>query len=128
PSRSLLELLVRRTDLLRRFGELVISLQPLLWKEIRAMTTPLWKHSDEEIDLIAQYIDLSHFVRRMSPEQAIEALGPNTLIQAMKPEQVIAALGPERLLESLLSTLTPDQHRQLRERLEQEEKKTLDEK
>lgn len=106
------------------------------------MTKPLWPHSDEALKIMAKYVDVPALVRMMgkeqvieavgaeqlaqalSPEQVVQALSPKRVVEALGPERVVEALGLERLLDAMLSKMTPEQQRQLRERLPKEEKKT----
>jgi hypothetical protein len=125
PPHSLAELLARRTDLLQRYDRWLFALHPHLWKEIRIMThTPGLPTPDYSV--VADMVDVEAMVHALGTERVIEALGVEQTVKALGPERVLDALGPERVLDALgvervlelaLSKMTPEQQRQLRQRL-----------
>jgi hypothetical protein len=164
---SLAQLLSGRADLLQRYGTLLFSLHPDLWKEVRVMAqsrlggpkdyrAAIAVADDEDIEAIMQAIGperaiqafgaerviqaigperavqtlgveraiqtigAERFIQSLGVERAIETIGLDRVIAAVGLDRVIAAVGPERALEALLSRMTPEQKRQLRERLPSE--------
>ncbi len=128
PQSSLAELLARHADLLQRYGVWLSTLHPDLWKEVRAMTQSRpWGPVDYrpivdfvEMDDLLRAVGPDRFVQALGVERAIEAIGLERVIATVGLERVIAAIGRERALEALLSNMTPEQKRQLRERLPSE--------
>jgi hypothetical protein len=147
---SLAQLLSGRADLLQRYDPLLFSLHPDLWKEVRVMAQSgpgrpkdyrgaIAVAQPEDIEAIMQAIGPERAIQTFGAERVIQALGverameaiglervlaavgPERVIAAIGPERVLAAIGPERALEALLSRMTPEQKRQLRERLPSEE-------
>lgn len=116
PPHSLVKLLARHADLLQQYEEWPFTLHPKLWKELQTMTHPAARPA-EDWKAVVEYIDIKAVAEAFGLEQLIQAFGPEQLAQVVKPEQLIQAFGPERLIELALSKLTPEQQRQLRQRL-----------
>ncbi len=125
PPSSLVELLTQRADLWQRYGLWLLTLHPDLWKEVRDMSQ---SHPWGPVDYrsVADYPEFAELLRAMGPERfvqelgverAIEVIGLERVLATVGLDRVIAAVGRERALEALLSTMTPEQKRQLRERL-----------
>ncbi len=139
-SPSLARLLSGRADLLQRYDPLLFSLHPDLWKEVRVMAQSgpgrpkdyrgaIAVADDEDIEAIMQAIGperaiqtfgAERVIQVLGVERAIETIGLDQVIAAVGPERVLAAIGKERALEALLSNMTTEQKRQLRDRLPSE--------
>jgi len=81
---------------------------------------------------VIQALGVERAVSAIGPERVIAALGPQKLVEAMGsqkiveaigPEKIVEAMGSERILEAILSKLTPEQERALRQRLLGKEEK-----
>jgi hypothetical protein len=102
---------------------LLVSLHPCQGEKIRDMAPTPSQWSDEDWKLMAQFAHVEGIIDVLGPKRVLEILGVEEVAKFLAAELVVAALGPERVLEAALRKLTPEQQRQLRERLPSEESK-----
>jgi hypothetical protein len=138
---ALAELLTAQTSLLDRYEQWLFTLYPQMWKEVQKMTQrnalPAVDYSAvaEYIDVkaVADAIGVDRLVQLIGAERVVQELGAERVAQILHQligaervaqelgaERVIAALGPEKALEVVLRQMTPEQQRQLRQRLPSE--------
>jgi hypothetical protein len=134
---ALAELLTAQTSLLDRYEQWLFTLYPQLWKEVQKMTqrnalpavdySAVAEYIDVKavadaigVDRLIQLIGAERVMQELGAERVAQILGAGRVVQELGVERVIAALGPEQVLEVVLRQMTPEQQRQLRQRLPSE--------
>lgn len=72
-----------REDLLPRFAQWLMTLQPELWEEVRAMASQTKGIIDWEA--VSKVKDIREVVKFLPPEDVIETLGVESVLKAVAP-------------------------------------------
>lgn len=142
--RQLGELVMRRQELLQRFGMWLHALQPTLWAEVQHMASSTgiidWEALGKTTNLgeVVRFLPPQTVIDELGVQRAIEVIGlqrvidtaglPRVIeviglprvIEAVGLDRVIEAVGADRLLERLLAQVPAEQLQEVLRRKQQE--------
>jgi hypothetical protein len=112
-ARAVAQVLRAHQELWKLYGPWLATRNPLLWEEIRHMGRKKGQEPEFDLRPVVEYLGMAEVIHQVGIKRVIDEIGAKRVIEEVGAKRVIDELG----LEAILAELTPQQRKQLKQRL-----------